>query len=95
VTGERGASGPRRTVEVIVKVARETEHTRAIQERATALGVTLEPLHPSTGDTELATYFTARVDPDTAHELTRALADLEGVEGAYAKPAGEPPRGGF
>jgi hypothetical protein len=55
------------------------------------LGVTLAPLHPGTSDAGLATQFYADVDPAQADHVCARLLTAPGVEGAYAKPAGEPP----
>jgi hypothetical protein len=83
-------------VEVIVKLApagveRGTAEHRAVQECATRLGISLELLHPGTSDPNLATFAVAHVRPDDAQTVVRQLMQCDGVEGAYAKPPGEPP----
>lgn len=50
----------------------------------------LEPVHPTTEDPELATFFTIDVpDPGQAAELVRKLCEDPSVEGAYIKPDDE------
>ena len=84
------------TMEVIVKltseaVAADGEPRRRFERCARALGVTLSALHPDTTDSELASYLTTRVDAAGAEEVAARLRACPGVEGAYPKPAGEPP----
>jgi hypothetical protein len=86
--------------EVIAKLTPEaaasgTSEHRAVQSRAAELGVSLEPLHPSASDPELSTYFVVHVDPVSRQRVVEQLLGLDGVEGAYAKPRGEPPEGSF
>ena len=83
-------------VEVIVKLApaaaqANTTQARAVHACLASLGVALEPLHPSVTDPELATYAVTHVDEADAQAVIRQLNACEGVEGAYAKPRGEPP----
>jgi hypothetical protein len=87
---------PTEQVEVIVKLApagalRESSEHRAVQECATRLGIALELLHPGTSDPNLATFAVAHVSPEHAQTVVRKLMECDGVEGAYAKPPGEPP----
>jgi hypothetical protein len=84
------------SIELIVKLAANAARAnsparRSIDACASALGVSLAPLHPSTSDRELATYFVARVDRDALDAVVARLLGCEGIEGAYAKPPGEPP----
>lgn len=87
-------------VDVIAKLTPEAaasgsvEH-RLVQSRAAGIGASLEPLHPATSDRELATYFLVRVDPASRLSVVEQLLSLDGVEGAYVKPRGEPPEGSF
>jgi hypothetical protein len=85
------------SVELIIKLAPavavpgSTGHL-AVEACATRAGVTLKALHPSTSASELATYFIAHVDPEKAGNIIHELLACDGVESAYAKPRGEPPR---
>jgi hypothetical protein len=87
------------SVDVIVKLApaaivRESSTHGAVQACAAGLGIALEPLHPSTSDPELSSYFIAHVEPTAVNTVVERLLGCDGVEGAYPKPKGEPPRGG-
>jgi hypothetical protein len=66
---------------------------RAVRAFFADLGISVSPLHPSTSDPELASYLVAHVDPAAADRVIERLVECEGVEGAYAKPAGQPPEG--
>ena len=87
-------------IDVIAKLTPEAaasgsiEH-RLVQSQAADLGAALEPLHPTTSDPALATYFLVRVDAASRHSVVEQLLDLDGVEGAYAKPRGQPSEGSF
>jgi hypothetical protein len=51
----------------------------------------LQPVHPTTKDPALATFFTVEVDNATqASELVEQLLKDPSVEGAYIKPDDEP-----
>ncbi len=82
-------------VEVVVKLAPDaagdSSQRRALQARASELGVPLAPLHPSASDPELASYAVGRVDKGAADDVIGQLLRLEGVEAAYAKAPGAPP----
>jgi hypothetical protein len=83
-------------VEVIVKLVPEAAAPaspahRALQACAARIGVSLQPLHPSTLDPELATYFITHVDPAALSGILEQLLKCEGVDGAYPKPRGEVP----
>ena len=83
-------------IDVIVKLApaavvRESAAHRGVQACANGLGVTLEPMHPSTTDPELSSYFIAHVAPTAVDDVVDRLRGCDGVEGAYSKPRGEPP----
>ena len=82
--------------EVIVKLtaaAASSEPARQpVDACAAKLGVKLTRLHPSTTDPELSTYFAAHVDAAAVDRVVERLLTCEGVEGAYRKPRGEPPR---
>jgi hypothetical protein len=85
-------------IEVIVKLTREaavpeSRQHRALQALVAELGVPLAPLHPSATDPDLASYAVAQVDPVAANSVVEQLRRCDGVEGAYAKPQGEPPEG--
>jgi hypothetical protein len=91
VTGQ----GPE-SVELVVKLSPDaavgdSAVRRALQARASELGVALAPLHPSTSDPELAAYAVARVDPAVVDDVIGRLSRFEGVEAAYAKAPGAPP----
>lgn len=84
------------SIQVIVKLGPETaaagrKARRALEACAAELGVALAPLHPSTSDRELAAYFAADVDASVLDRTLDGLRACAGVEGAYAKPRGEPP----
>ncbi len=83
--------------EVIAKLTPEvaesgTQH-RLLKSEAAQRGVSLQPLHPGTSDPDLATYYIARGDSAGLQDVIDQLLGLEGVEGAYKKPRGEPPEG--
>ncbi len=51
----------------------------------------LQPVHPTTGDPTLATFFMIEVDdPKEAMELVERLLKDSAVDGAYIKPDDEP-----
>ena len=52
---------------------------------------TLTPLHPSSTDPELASYLVGYVETAALEGVLERLRRCDGVEGAYAKPRGEPP----
>jgi hypothetical protein len=85
-------------VEVIVKLAwpadagESSVAERSVYACAGELGITLEPLYGSTRS-ELDGYLVGRVDPAAADTAVERLLACPGVEGAYVKPRGEPPRG--
>ena len=62
-----------------------------MQARLVGLGVGLERLHPESTDPELATYAVTHVDEADAESILQQLTQWQEVEGAYAKPRGEPP----
>ena len=82
--------------EVIVKLtpaaASAEPARRSVDACAANLGVKLTRLHPSTADSELSTYFATQVDAAAVDRVVERLLACEGVEGAYRKPRGEPPR---
>ena len=90
------SNGGANAVEVVIKLApaaivKDSREYRAIQDCLAKLGVTLRRLHPSTSDPNLATYAVTHVDPGGVERLVQQLNRCDGVEGAYAKPRGEPP----
>ena len=55
------------------------------------LEISLEPLHPGTGDPVLITFFTVDVvDADMAEKVINQLLQSDAVEAAYLKPPAEP-----
>lgn len=83
-------------IEVIVKLTPEaaapnTKAHRDVQDYAARIGISLEPLHPSTCDPELTTYFIAHVDAAGLGSIVEQLLAFEGVDGAYPKGRGEAP----
>lgn len=84
-------------IEVIVKLSPAAskpgarEVSAAIENCAAARGIRVLPLHPSTTDPELALYLVTQVNPALLNNVIRDLLRCDGVEGAYAKPSGEPP----
>jgi hypothetical protein len=85
-------------VEVIVKLAAPADPgessvaERSVHACAGELGLTLEPLYGSSRS-ELDGFLVGRVDAGSAHGVVERLLACPGVEGAYVKPRGEPPRG--
>lgn len=84
------------SAEVIIKLApgalpANSPGHRALQSCAAGIGVSIQPLHPSTSDPELSTYFVAHVDRAALSSLIDQLRRCEGVVGAYAKERGEAP----
>lgn len=89
---------PEPAAELILKLARAATNAsspayRAVRSCVADLGISVSPLHPSTSDPELASYLVAHVDPAAVDRVIERLVECEGVEGAYAKPAGQPPEG--
>jgi hypothetical protein len=93
-----GGTGPRASAELILKlapaatIAASPAHS-SVRACVADLGISVSPLHPSTSDPELASYLVAHVDPAAVDRVIERLVACDGVEGAYAKPAGEPPEG--
>ena len=87
------------TVQVTVEVARvlqnQSDPTPSSDELVAVLEeleITLEPLHPNTGDPVLITFYTVDVvDADTAEKVINRLLLSEAIEAAYIKPPAEPP----
>lgn len=65
--------------------------TQRLGKVADEFGVTLQPQHAGVEDAQLATYFTVMAPDKEATAITQRLGACDGVEGAYTKPAGEPP----
>lgn len=87
----------RRRVELIVKLAPAAAKSGspqhlAVQACFAQAGLTTHPLDLSASDAELATYFIAHVDPLDTERIINHLLACDGIESAYAKPRGEPPR---
>lgn len=83
-------------VELIVKLAPAAAAPGspghlAVQACMAEAGVSIEPLHQSTSESELAAYFIAHVDPAKIENIVEQLLACEGVDSAYAKPRGKPP----
>ena len=86
------------TVQVTLEVARvlqnQSEPTPSSEELISVLEeleITLEPIHPDTGDPLLVTFFTVDVlDSDTAEKVINRLLLSEAIEAAYLKPPAEP-----
>ena len=56
------------------------------------LGLRPEPLHPKSGDAELAKHFFVTVPSiEVANEVCARLRESSAVEAAYAKPQDAPP----
>jgi hypothetical protein len=68
-----------------------TPEAEELQRRAGELGVELRPVHPGETDPLLVPYFTSEAPDSEAERIAAELAALPGVEGAYLKPAAEPP----
>lgn len=64
----------------------------ALQDCLVEAGISISPLGKSAADQELATYFVAHVDPLRREHIIDQLLACPGVESAYTKPRGEPPR---
>ena len=59
---------------------------------AESLGVTLEPMHPDTADSNLVRYFIVEVpDAETAQRVINRLQQSKAIEAAYLKPPDEVP----
>jgi hypothetical protein len=81
-------------IEVIVKLlatAANEPDRRALDDCAGALRISIAPLHPGTTDRDLASYFVTFVEAPALDDVLARLRRCPGVDGAYAKPAGEPP----
>jgi hypothetical protein len=81
--------------ELIVKLDAATADNvaarRSVDACMAGFGLTLVPLHPSSSDVELGTYFVADVDAEAVDDLVSRLLRCKGIEGAYPKSPGEPP----
>ena len=55
------------------------------------LGGTLTPLHPGEVDPLLAPFYRVEVEEDATQRALEALLASDAVDGAYVKPADEPP----
>ena len=78
------------SAEVIVKLAPVAER-RQVVARAAEFDLTLKPLHPATGDPELASYLVGWADAAGAAGVVERLLRCDCVEGAYLKPPGASP----
>jgi len=83
------------TQDLAERFLRPTEGDKAAETLRGALGShgeVLTPVHPRTTDRVLSTHFQVNVDDrETAENLAGVLRGLDGVEGAYWKPAAEAP----
>jgi hypothetical protein len=69
----------------------ETPASKEILERASGLGVALEPVHPGTSAPDLLTHFTVYVeDAEKARAVAETLQRSDAVEGAYVTPPASP-----
>ena len=86
------------TVQVTLEAARvlqnQSDPTPSSEELIAVLEeleISLEPLHPGTGDPVLITFFTVDVvDADMAEKVINQLLQSDAVEAAYLKPPAEP-----
>ena len=86
------------TVQVTLEAARvlqnQSDPTPSSEELIAVLEeleISLEPLHPGTGDPVLITFFTVDVvDADMAEKVINQLLKSDAVEAAYLKPPAEP-----
>ncbi len=72
-------------------IALDSEARRSLDVCLRELGISLIPLHPGAADPDLATYFAATVAVNSLDDVLAQLRRCPGIDGAYAKPAGEPP----
>ena len=80
------------TVVLSASTAVDSTHEATLRGRvARDLGLTIDPQHPGSHDPELQRYYTGRVGAADAESLVDRLLALPGVDGAYVKPAGQPP----
>ena len=69
-----------------------SSESEQLLQTAKELGVTLSPMHPSTEDPSLASYFIIEVrERATAEQVIARLSHSHGVEAAYLKPPDELP----
>lgn len=79
-------------IDVIVKLTSTVDSVRRSLNACVAeAGVSLAPLHPATTDLDLASYFVTSVEDSALDDVIARLRRCPGVEGAYAKPVGQPP----
>ena len=76
-------------IEVIVKA--KPGAAAVVPAWAARIGISLDALHPGTSDPELATYFVAHAEAAASAAILKELLRCGDIEGAYAKPRGEPP----
>jgi len=85
----RSVDQERGLIELIVKAAPSA--VAVVPAWAARIGISLQALHPGTSDPELATYFVAHVEAAASEAVLKELLRCGEIEGAYAKPRGEPP----
>ena len=81
---------PGDTAEIIVQLSSETS-AAAVDRVAADIGATLQPLHPTTSDAELARYAVVRVPPSQVDLVLATLRSSPDIDAAYVKPPGEAP----
>lgn len=77
--------------EIVVHLQPEAEMEQ-LEEAATALGVSIRPMHPGIADSRLSRTFRAEApDPEAARRVAASLQESDAVEAAYYKPDAELP----
>jgi hypothetical protein len=70
----------------------ESPGAKEVAETVSALGSSLEQMHPGVSDATLAQYFTVQVPEESAaRDAVDRLLNCEAVEAAYVKPSDEMP----
>ena len=70
----------------------ETREAKEVADTVSALGASLEQMHPGVADDNLTQYFSVQVpDEADAKEAVDRLRNCQAVEAAYVKPSDELP----
>lgn len=77
--------------EIVVQLEPEAGMEQ-LEEAATALGISVRPMHPGTTDPTLSRKLRSEApDPEAARRVAASLQESDAVEAAYYKPDAEAP----
>lgn len=79
-------------VQDLIRTVPRLQTTKELCGVLSELGIKLEPMHPGTSDSELATqFYTSVPDEHIAGEVARRLRESKAVEATYFKSGEAPP----